>query len=393
MEEGGRDLPRLVIVTHAMVIGMLVRQLLPRWIGSLLLGCCSALSVMTLLIASTGWAQEPAVPDKTKPIAEETPERQIEVGPKGTAPGTTEKIGSTKKPVVPSATPEQIAEWVKDLDSDYYLTRERATESLAQAGPGALEPLAKAADSQNLEVATRAVRAMFEISQANEGQFERAALESIAKLENRPGDRSAAQSILNGLREREAIVAIKELGGIIEREYEVEGEVQVLQLRLGVDWKGGDEKMSVIADLKSLRYLMLHGAPVTDAGLTPLHEMKQLIQLQVYGTNATPEGAAKLRDSLPNTEVHFRLGALLGIKGMVGFQGGAMVESVQEDTAAEAADLRRGDMIVKYGDVAINSFEELTDQIAKCKPGDKATLELVREGQKITKEITFGAWK
>jgi hypothetical protein len=333
------------------------------------------------------------VPEKTKPLAEETPERTIELGPKEKLPAGKESPANSKKPAAPTATPEQIAEWVTDLNSDYYITRERATENLAQAGPAALEPLAKAADSQNLEVATRAVRAMFEISQAGEGQFERVALEAIAKLENRPGDRSAAQSILNGLREREAIAMVKELGGIIEREYEVEGEVQVLQLRLGTDWKGGDEKMSVIADLKSLRYLMLHGTPITDEGLANLHDMKQLIQLQVYGTDATPEGAVKLREALPNTEVHFRLGALLGIKGMVGFQGGAVVESVQEDTAAEAADLRRGDMIVKYGDTVINSFEELTDQIAKCKPGDKATLELVRGGETITKEITFGAWK
>jgi S1-C subfamily serine protease len=151
--------------------------------------------------------------------------------------------------------------------------------------------------------------------------------------------------------------------------------------------------LGVVADLKSLRYLMLHGTPITDDGLVHLQEMKQLLQLQIYGTDATPQGAAKLAAALPNTEVHFRLGALLGIKGMVGFQGGAVVESVQEDTAAAAADLRRGDMIVKYGDQAINSFEELTERIAKCKPGDKARLEIVRGGETISKEITFGAWK
>ena len=372
---------------------MHVRQILPRWIGSVLLGCCAACLGIGLLAIRPLLADEPAAPVKPQPSAEAPPEREIELGPKEKLPGGTDKPANSKQPPLPTATPEQIAGWVTDLDSDYYIARERATENLAQAGPAALEPLSKAADSQNLEVATRAVRAMFEISQAAEGQYERAALEAIAKLQNRPGDRSAAQSILNGLREREALALIKDLGGIIEREYEIEGEVQVLQLRLGVDWKGGDEKLSLIADLKSLRYLMLHGAPVTDAGLVHLHDMKQLIQLQVYGTNATPEGAVKLREALPNTEIHFRLGALLGIKGMVGFQGGAVVESVQEETAAEAADLRRGDMIVKYGEHVINSFEELTDQIAKCKPGDKATLQVVRGGETITKEITFGAWK
>lgn len=375
---------------HAKVIGMLVRQRLPRRIGMVLLYGC-AIGSFCLLLESTAvkyalaQAETPPPAVSALPAEEQTADQPVE-----SQPASPPKANS---PAVPVATPQQIAQWVKDLDSDYYVTRERATESLAQAGPAALAPLAIAADSQNLEVATRAVRAMFEISQAAEGQNARVALEAIAKLENRPGDRGTAESILNGLREREAIALVKDLGGIIEREYEVDGELQVLQLRLGVDWKGGDEKLSLVADLKSLRYLMLHGTPVTDNGLAQLHDMKQLIQLQVYGTNATPEGATKLREALPSTEVHFRLGALLGVKGMIGFQGGAIVESVQEDTAAEAADLRRGDMIVKYGDKVVNSFEELTDHIAKCKPGDKAVLEVVRGGETIKKEITFGGWK
>ena len=293
----------------------------------------------------------------------------------------------------PEPSPEQLAQWIKELDSDYYLTRERATENLAHAGPTALEPLAAAADSKNLEVATRAVRAMFQISQANEGKHARVALEAIAALTNRPTDQSTAKAILNGLREHEAMATVKELGGIIEREYQVDGEMMFLQLRLGTDWKGGDEKLKAVADLKSLRYLWLHGTPISDEGLLALKEMKDLTQLQVYGTNATKAGVEKLREALPNTEVHFRLGALLGIRGMVGFQGGAVVDAVQEDTAAEAAGIHARDVIVKYDDQAVNSFEELTSFIAKCKPGDKANLEIIRDGETITKEVTFGGWK
>jgi hypothetical protein len=77
----------VVTVMHAKVIGMHVRQLLPRWIGTVLLGCCSSLVGMTLLVTSllvvpVCLAQEPAAPETTEPLAGETPERNIELGPK-----------------------------------------------------------------------------------------------------------------------------------------------------------------------------------------------------------------------------------------------------------------------------------------------------------------------
>ena len=54
-----------------------------------------------------------------------------------------------------AATAEEIAGWVRDLDSDDYNLRETATTKLQAAGPAALDPLTRALLSPSAEVAAR----------------------------------------------------------------------------------------------------------------------------------------------------------------------------------------------------------------------------------------------
>ena len=57
------------------------------------------------------------------------------------------------------------------------------------------------------------------------------------------------------------------------------------------------------------------------------------------------------------------------------------VLSVQPGTAAAAADIRVRDIIQKFNGKPVADFKELTGQIAGCREGEEASLEILRDGQ------------
>lgn len=292
----------------------------------------------------------------------------------------------------PTATPQQIAKWIEDLDSDLYVVRERAMGNLSKTGSAALEPLAKAADGPNLEVASRSVRLLLELSESDNVEQASNALGAIASLKNRPAERAAAEAVLRGLREQRAIAEIRRLGGVETATFVVDGQPVINQLKLGEDWKGGDEGMKLVSELKSLQVLQIYSAPVSDKGIAHLKGLENLVQVQLYGTDATAEGVAALRKALPNAEVDYREGALLGVAGIDHPQG-ARITQVQDGSAAGDAGIRPGDIISKYDGKAVQGFKSLREMIGKRKPGDRVTLEIIRGDETSTKEVEFGKWK
>jgi len=66
---------------------------------------------------------------------------------------------------------------------------------------------------------------------------------------------------------------------------------------------------------------------------------------------------------------------------------------VVSGSAAEAAGIQAGDLILKIGEKQIASGEELSSAIGEYKPGDKATLTIQRDGKESTVEVTFGEYK
>lgn len=67
-------------------------------------------------------------------------------------------------------------------------------------------------------------------------------------------------------------------------------------------------------------------------------------------------------------------------KGLKGVKG-VYVNGVNPKSAAEEAGLKPGDVIVKVGDVAVNSSSELQEQISRNHPGDKVAVMVLRDGK------------
>lgn len=70
---------------------------------------------------------------------------------------------------------------------------------------------------------------------------------------------------------------------------------------------------------------------------------------------------------------------------------GALVERVQEDSPADKAGLRRGDIILKVNNEVVSSASSLRLKIAQMSPGSKVELSLMREGEPTTKTVVLGS--
>lgn len=68
---------------------------------------------------------------------------------------------------------------------------------------------------------------------------------------------------------------------------------------------------------------------------------------------------------------------------------GALVSEVQSNSAAEAAGITVGDLIVGVNGRAITSVRDLTNRISGYEPGDEVRFQLVRDDQLLTADVTL----
>jgi len=68
---------------------------------------------------------------------------------------------------------------------------------------------------------------------------------------------------------------------------------------------------------------------------------------------------------------------------------GALTTEVMPNSPAEKAEMQRGDIIIGFGDKAINSIEDLVKEIQKRKIGEKARVFLLRDSEKWMADVTL----
>jgi len=72
---------------------------------------------------------------------------------------------------------------------------------------------------------------------------------------------------------------------------------------------------------------------------------------------------------------------------------GAVIEDTTREGAAEAAGLRRGDVITRFNGVPITSASDLTAQVRAVAAGSEAEVTYVRSGKTYTVDVTLGELK
>jgi hypothetical protein len=304
-----------------------------------------------------------------------------------------------------AASTEQVRQWTRELDDDHYAIREAAGQRLVSAGNLALEAVAAVAADQgaSLESVTRSVRILTTWSESKESALRLAALEKLAGLSNRPLEAALATEVLATLYEQNAIEAIQRLGGLCEPVNQLPENARIpkqykkqlpLRVTLGANWKGTDDDLKYIAQIRRTTVVSLHSAPVGDQALVHLVKIPALMRVEIYGTQLSEESIAVFRKQLPKTvktvDVR-RSGSKLGIGGNPA-QGGAHVVTVLPGSAAHRGGLKRHDIITHVAGDPIDSFEALTKRIATYQPGDTVELTINRKNQTVTKKVTFDRW-
>jgi S1-C subfamily serine protease len=66
-----------------------------------------------------------------------------------------------------------------------------------------------------------------------------------------------------------------------------------------------------------------------------------------------------------------------------------LLAGVRPGGAAEAAGLRRGDLLIKLGTHDIGSVEDLMYALNASKPGETVAAQLVRDGRPMSLAVTF----
>lgn len=342
---------------------------------------------------------------------------------------------------------DRILKWVQDLDSDRFVERELATTRLIEAGSAAIGPVTQALDSNNLEVTTRGVHILQELALESDlaiSKAARAALEKVATPRVTSAARRAAEALarLDLIRHERALLDLKQLGAVIDESHSPMGfqMIEQLSIEIGDQWRGkstdlvrlawlrsvdqlilshpqcDDETLALVAQIPDLPALTIRRANVSNDGIAhlrhldnlrtlnvlycpigdeivaSLREIASLGRLRLFGTRVSAEGRERLVEALPQTEIDVRGGAFVGI-GCDPTQVGCIINTVRPGTAAERAGLQVGDLIAKYEGQAVRDFEELTAAIAKNRPGDLVTLQIVRGDQTLEKRMELGAWE
>ncbi len=72
-------------------------------------------------------------------------------------------------------------------------------------------------------------------------------------------------------------------------------------------------------------------------------------------------------------------------------EGGALVNSVVEGSPAAEAGLERRDFIARFNSEEVDGPRQLGELVRSASPGDRADVEIVRDGERMTVAVTLGS--
>ncbi len=146
-------------------------------------------------------------------------------------------------------------------------------------------------------------------------------------------------------------------------------------------------------DSKEKTTIVIDGDNITVNG-KPLSELKDS-EIEVFRGDIAPfnrfksfgpQGGVKMfGDEFPFNENR----AFLGV-GSSKDQKGAKINTIEEESGAEKAGLKKDDIITKVGDTKITNSEDLYDAISKYKPEEKITITYLRDGKEAQATATLG---
>jgi S1-C subfamily serine protease len=99
--------------------------------------------------------------------------------------------------------------------------------------------------------------------------------------------------------------------------------------------------------------------------------------------DATPPGSGDMRSFGAS------LGTIPDYAGPPNGAPGVLLAGVRPGGPAEAAGLRRGDILIKLGPHEVRTVEDFMYALSGSKPGETATAVVLREGKQVAIKVTF----
>ncbi len=294
---------------------------------------------------------------------------------------------SLAKEAKPTANlPQQAVEYLFDLESEDFKTRETATRELPKYGEQVIEPLLKITHGDSLEASVRAILVLEQIyARGNKKSVNKAedSLDLLTKARN-PSIATRANEAIDrnaDIWEKRAVSKIRNLGGKVK--VWTAGDIaktqrfrnitpgQVRYVVLGSRWSGAEQGLRFIKRISNLEILyVINGHTLSDLALENL--MKAL-----------PATRFQTRDS----------DAMLGISGgNDAIPGGCLVGEVSDGLAAQKAGIQSNDFIISFDGKKVENFESLVELIGKKEAGDTTTIQLIRDQKLIKLNVTLSSW-
>ncbi len=297
-----------------------------------------------------------------------------------------------------AATPDEIAAWVAELDTDQYLAREQATRRLFEAGESGLDALLAAANGERLEPADRAVWILRRLGRSSDNDLAIAALERLVQLRERPSLVARAELELAERRVAACQQRLQPLGAEVsarEEQILLYGNVvivaPVVHARLTDKWRGTANDLRCLAELRGQRFFRLEGPGIDDAVVGFFREKEKLTYLQLFDTKVTLAAVNALKERHPDAVVYLRNQAKMGVGGE-NHAAGVLVQQVEPGSAAAAAGIVANDIIASIDGHALPDFDRLTAHISQHRPGDKVDVEIIRGAERKKLLVTLGSW-
>jgi hypothetical protein len=352
-----------------------------------------------------------------------------------------------------SASADQIAGWIRNLDADEFFTRETAMLQLLDTGPAVLPSLRPILTGGSLEATSRAlfiVRQLGLTADFDAADQSGQLLAELAERKEAPAlARRAAAALMELTQQRSAsaLAELERLGVKIARREVAGGKFlddPVLSIEVGASFTGeetdlrrlkwivdvpilifsgkrvsdgwvkhaaavadlqelhlyqtgiSDEGLSALAHHANVREVGLYYTGMTDSALAPLAKLPLLSFVKLYGTEITKDGKEAFT-AKTHVSVDYRRGAFLGVQGSdVG--NSCPISIVHPGSPAEKAGLMQNDVIVRFGEDKVTSFGSLTDLISRCNAEDEVEVEVARgtidqEFRKTTVKVKLAPWE
>jgi PDZ domain-containing protein len=303
--------------------------------------------------------------------------------------------GSFAQEPVDAESPQILAEIANDLkalSAPEFQIREAAGQRLIARKLDAVNPLIQLAQTGTGEASVRAFDLLRQLYRDGDDAMVEAvetAFEMLQKSEN-PIVASRAEARIEAgapIRHRRAIEAFERLGGVIsyrkldsfEHREDDESTRLIESAMIDKNWTGGDAGLKYLRRIEDFRIQ----SQVRGAGL-----------FVIKGCKVSPEAVKELEAALPSLMVQHRGPSCLGVSPYTSFgnDGGLTIGTVKEESAAEIAGLRPGDVLLKFNGKAVDSFDYLVEKISETQPGDKVPVVYQRNGVQETVIVELLPW-